>query len=77
MSSFNALLQAHPEEALAYYDGTRSSALRSGLAPLAEYRFPLEKWPMILTPTIVSEVAAARAQAGFEAVIAAAPSTPA
>jgi hypothetical protein len=72
MSSYNALLQEHAEEALTYYDGSRVSALRTGLAPLAEYGFPLPKWPMILTPTTVSELAAARAQAGFEAVIAAA-----
>jgi hypothetical protein len=72
MANYNELVQEHAEQALAYYDGARDSALRSGLAPLAEYGFPLGKWPMILTPTSVSADAADRAQAGFDAVIAAA-----
>ncbi|HET6208964.1 MAG TPA: hypothetical protein VFD94_01200 [Jatrophihabitans sp.] len=66
--SFNSLLFAEAEQALRYYDPARRTALISGLAPLVEYGFPLEKWPMILTPTSVGERAAARAQAGFEAI---------
>ena len=72
MHNYNELLTEHAEQALAYYDGKRDSALRSGLAPLAEYGFPLGKWPMILTPTSISAAAAIRAQAGFDAVIEAA-----
>jgi hypothetical protein len=69
--SFNSLVRSVPEQALRYYDPARAEAAVSGLAPLAEYGFPLRNWPMILTPSTVSERAAGLAQAGFDAIIAA------
>jgi hypothetical protein len=69
--SFNSLALSVPEQALRYYDPAGDTAAITGLAPLAEYGFPLRKWPMILTPSTVSERAADLAQAGFDAIIAA------
>lgn len=67
--SFNSLVLSRAEQALRYFDPGSDTAAVSGLAPLAEYGFPLRKWPMILTPSTVSEAAAVRAQAGFDAII--------